>query len=103
MGYIEFARLESSVDDMHAAIVSPAVVMVADVHCQRPPAGAQWLHICAMISSSNCQLSRILYSPTLNFSDDNISPTSFMCYVMHVCLFSVHRERWTTKINMTSV
>ena len=28
-GYIEFARLESSVDDVHSAIVSPVVSMAA--------------------------------------------------------------------------
>ena len=43
-GYIEFARLESSADAIHAAIVSPAVAVAAEVHCQRRPAGAQWLH-----------------------------------------------------------
>ena len=43
-GYIEFARLESSADTIHSAIVNPVVAMAAEVHCQRPAAGAQWLH-----------------------------------------------------------
>ena len=43
-GYVEFARLESSADDVHAFLFS----LAAEVHCQRPPAGAQWLHICTM-------------------------------------------------------
>ena len=47
-GYIEFARIESAADAIHSAIVSPAVAMAAEVHCQRPLAGAQWLHICTM-------------------------------------------------------
>ena len=45
-GYMGFARLESSA--LHSAIVNPAVAMAAEVHRQRPPAGAQWLHICTM-------------------------------------------------------
>ena len=48
MHYIEFARLESSADAIHSAIVSPAVAMAAEVNCQRVPAGAQWMHICIM-------------------------------------------------------
>ena len=47
-GYVEFARLGSSADAVHAAIVRPAVAMAAEGHCQRQPAGAQWLHICTM-------------------------------------------------------
>ena len=48
-GYIEFARLESSADTIHSAIVSLVVAVVAEVHCQRPPTGARWLHICTML------------------------------------------------------
>ena len=33
-GYIEFARLDSSAAAIHAVIVSPAVAMAAEVHCQ---------------------------------------------------------------------
>ena len=47
-GYIEFARLESSADAIHSAIVSPAVAMAAEVHCQRQPVGAQYLYIRTM-------------------------------------------------------
>ena len=47
-GYIEFARLESSAKATHAVMLSPAVAMPAEVHCQRPPAGAQLLHISTM-------------------------------------------------------
>ena len=36
-GYTEFARLESSADAIHSAIVSPVVAMAAEVHCQRSP------------------------------------------------------------------
>ena len=45
--------------------------MAAEVHCQRPPAGAQSLHLCTStecLSSSIYQPSRILYSPSLSFS-----------------------------------
>ena len=45
--YTGFARLESSADAIHSAIVSPAVAMAAEVHCQRSPASAHCL------SSSN--------------------------------------------------
>ena len=31
--YIEFARLESYADAIHAAFVRPAVAMAAEVHC----------------------------------------------------------------------
>ena len=43
-GYIEFARVESSADAIHSAIVSPAVAMAAEVHCQRPSPVAAHLH-----------------------------------------------------------
>ena len=61
-GYIEIARLESSADAVRSAIVSPAVATTTEVHCQRPPAGAQWLHYAQCLSSSNYHPSRILYS-----------------------------------------
>ena len=52
-GYIEFARLELSADAIHAIIVSAAVAMAAEVHCQRPPvrahAVAVHLHNCEML------------------------------------------------------
>ena len=52
-GYVEFAQLESSADAIHSAIVSRAVAMAAEVRCQLPPGGAQWLHIayCRVITS----------------------------------------------------
>ena len=48
MGYIEFAWLESSADAIHSATFNLAVAMSAEIHCHRPPMGAQWLHICPM-------------------------------------------------------
>ena len=33
-GYVGFAWLESSVDATHAVLLSPAVAMAAEVHCQ---------------------------------------------------------------------
>ena len=42
-GYIEFAKLESYVDATPAVMLSPAVAMAAEVHCQRQSTGAQWL------------------------------------------------------------
>ena len=42
-GYKEFAWLESSADATPAVTLSPAVAMAAEIHCQRPPAGAQSL------------------------------------------------------------
>ena len=39
--YIEFAWLESYADATPAVMLSPAVAMAAEVHCQRSPAGAQ--------------------------------------------------------------
>ena len=46
-GYIEFARLESSADAIHAAIVNTALAMATEVHCHKYIyAGAQWLRIC---------------------------------------------------------
>ena len=67
-------------------MLSPAVAMAAEVHCQRPPAGAQslanylhdasrWLviamataglEITAGVVSQRILTRRILYSPTLN-------------------------------------
>ena len=47
-GLYFFAQLESSADAIHWAIFNPAVAMAAEVHCQRPPAEAQSLHICTM-------------------------------------------------------
>ena len=47
--YIEFARLESSANAMHAAIVSPAVAMAADVHCQRPPQEPSVISCCIIM------------------------------------------------------
>ena len=84
-GYIEFALLESYADATHAVMLSPAVAMEAEVHCQRPPAGAQslanflhnasrWmvivtatagLNITAGVASQLILTRRILYSPTL--------------------------------------
>ena len=43
IGYIEFAWLESSADATPAVMLSPAVAMAAEVHCQRQSVGAQWL------------------------------------------------------------
>ena len=65
-GYLEFARLESSADDIHAAIVSPAVVMTAEVDFSDPlrePSGSK---SAPCPSTSNYQPSRILYSPSLS-------------------------------------
>ena len=41
LGYMGFARLESSADATPAVMLSPAVAMAAEVHCQL--AGAHWL------------------------------------------------------------
>ena len=62
-GYIEFARLESSADAIHAAIVSPAVAMTAEVHCQRRPREPNGGTSTQCLLSSNYQPSRNLYSP----------------------------------------
>ena len=43
MAYLEFAWLESYADATPAVMLSPAVAMAAEVHCQRPPAGAKSL------------------------------------------------------------
>ena len=40
-GYTEFAWLESSADATPAVMLTPAVAIAAEVHCKRPPAGAQ--------------------------------------------------------------
>ena len=40
---LEFAGLEPSAVANPAVMLSPAVAMGAEVHCQRPPAGAQSL------------------------------------------------------------
>ena len=61
MAYIEFAQLESSANAMHAAIVSPAVAMAADVHCQRPPQEPSGCTSAQCLSSSNYQPLRIIY------------------------------------------
>ena len=44
-GYIEFAWLESSADANACCrcLLSQAVAMTAEVHCQRPSVGPQWL------------------------------------------------------------
>ena len=39
-GYMGFARLKSSADAIHSAIVSPVVTMAAEVPCQRPRVAA---------------------------------------------------------------
>ena len=48
MGYIEFAWLESSADATPAVMLSPAIVMAAEVHSQRPPVGASTMGIVLM-------------------------------------------------------
>ena len=96
MGYIEFAWLESSADDTPAVMLSPAVAMAAEVHCQRPPAGAQWLvnylhdasrwlviamataelNITAGVASQRILTRRILYSLILS-NKIIVSPPAF--------------------------
>ena len=85
MGCIEFAWLEYYADATTAVMLSPAVAMAAEVHCQRPPAGAQslanylhdasrWLviatataelNLTAGVVSQRIPTRRILYSQTL--------------------------------------
>ena len=89
MGYIEFAWLESYADTTPAVMLSPAIAVAAEVHCQRPPVGAyslanylhdasRWLvialatagfNITAGVASQRILTRQILHSrPTLSYS-----------------------------------
>ena len=70
--YIEIALLESSVDATPSVMLSPAVAMAAEVHCQRPPAWPAFAEI----------LTRriILYSPSLNENHSLRSTDRYLIY-----------------------
>ena len=71
-GYIEFALLESYVDATPSVMLSPAVAMAAEVHCQRPP---EWPAFAEILTRRI-----ILYSPSLNESH---SLRSTGCYLIY--------------------